>query len=686
MLNLVRKHLIFLLNLIFLVPAYSQIEEPASLLEIEKLSLSSDGSKYFIPVEGDSQLYSFSLNGKDTSILSQNHRIHLDFNPGRKGELILLSTSEDLSLFHISQKQGVPARIKNIPLWLSLIPPFMAIIFALIFKEVLVSLFAGIWAGAFIAGGLRFESFIYYFESFFNVLTRYVIEALTNSDHISIIVFTILIGGMVAIISKNGGMAGVVKSLSKYARSQRSSSFITWLLGIAIFFDDYANTLIVGNTMRPVTDQFKTSREKLAYIVDSTAAPVAAVAFITTWIGAELGYIADGISTLGLSATPYALFLESLKYSYYPVLTLFFVALIIYSKRDYGPMFSAEKRAFTTGRVSAVVADLEKGSSLEDLNPVKNAPLKWQHAVFPVLTVIIITIIGLISTGLEASYYNIVSSGTEISSSWPDIWQHLYLISLAENPGFFNKMGLVIGASNSFVALLWASLSGVLVAIILTLKNRIMNLFDTMHWLITGFKTMVPALLILTLAWALAITTKELHTAEYLSNILSGNLHPYVIPALIFILAATIAFSTGSSWSTMAILYPIAIPTTYAVCQAAGMTDDATMDVILNVIATVLAASVLGDHCSPISDTTILSSLASECNHIDHVKTQLPYALTVGGISLSCVVLATVLGGSWMINLLILLAGMSVLILIVFKLGKKSDAQDFQVGDSIESL
>ncbi|HMQ08238.1 MAG TPA: Na+/H+ antiporter NhaC family protein [Saprospiraceae bacterium] len=668
--NCLKPILLSMLMLSFIFQTYGQ-DASLERLPIKIFEVKAGNSGLFIPVELDSQWYGISINGVDHTFFSTNHKVHLDIQPGYKGSLYFFHDADNLALYHISQKNDLPVRIRRIPLWLSLLPPFVAIILALLFKEVLISLFAGIWTGAFIAGGLRFESFLYYFESFFTVVTHYILNALTHADHISIIVFTLLIGGMVAIISKNGGMAGVVHSLSKYAKSKRSSAFITWLLGIAIFFDDYANTLIVGNTMRPVTDRFKISREKLAYIVDSTAAPVAAIAFITTWIGAELGYIADGIDTLGLQATPYALFLESLKYSYYPILTLFFVALIIISKKDYGAMYIAEERASTTGNVSGTIGSEEGHIKLEDLSPVKGAPIRWLHAVLPVLTVILVTIIGLVQTGMESAYTSIVEGTIEIGQSWSAVWQNLYLITPSDQPGFFSKLGFIIGESNSFVALLWASMSGVLVAIILTLKNRIMNLFDTMHWLIAGFKTMIPALLILTLAWSLAITTKELHTAEYLSKILSGNLHPFAIPALVFVLSALIAFSTGSSWSTMAILYPIAIPIAYAVCQSAGFDHEMTMNVILNVIATVLAASVLGDHCSPISDTTILSSLASDCNHIDHVRTQLPYALTVGAASLACLMVATWIGGSWWMNILILLAGMGVLILIVYKWGKQ---------------
>jgi len=236
---------------------------------------------------------------------------------------------------------------------------------------------------------------------------------------------------------------------------------------------------------------------------------------------------------------------------------------------------------------------------------------------------------------------------------------------------FFTKLGALIGNSDSYAALLWSSLSGVVLAILMTLSARIMDLEDTMNTLVTGFKTMLPALLILTLAWALAEVTSVLHTAEFLSTNLQDSLNPYWLPVIIFILAALIAFSTGSSWSTMAILYPLVIPTTWAVTQSTGLSAEVSMGILLNVIAVVLAASGLGDRWSPISDTTILSSLASDCNHIDHVRTQLPYALLVGTISLLCGGLSTYFGGGWGMSLLLGLLGLGLMALFLLRFGKK---------------
>lgn len=645
--------------------------EPANVLDF---TIRSVNGQVVIESRGINGPGALKVNGESSALDFRNGQAVFPEDITAKGDLYLFETNDKTySLYHIAQKKDHSLRIRHIPLWLSILPPLIAIVLALIFREVVISLFVGVWVGAFIAGGLRIESIYYFLLSFLEVVQVYVINALNDSGHLSVLIFSLLIGGMVAVISRNGGMAGVVQSLARYARSPMSAQFITWLLGVAIFFDDYANTLIVGNTMRSVTDRFKVSREKLAYIVDSTAAPVAAVAFITTWIGAELGYIDDGISQLSgfdTDLTPYAIFISSLKYSFYPILTLIFILILIYTQRDFGPMLKAEQRAKDTGEVRAVGLE-EVSEDLEDLSPVPGAPLKWTNAVIPVAVVILMTIFGLVDTGMSSSYEELVAAGiTPANQGWGSIWGNLGAITPTENPGFFVKLGKLIGNADSYVALLWASLSGVTVAIFLTLIGKIMKLGETIGTLTTGFKTMLPALIILTLAWSLAATTEELNTATYLTTSLENSLNPYLLPVIIFVLSALISFSTGSSWSTMAILYPIAIPTTWAIGIAQGMDPEIAMELLLNVIAVTLAASVLGDHCSPISDTTILSSLASDCNHIDHVRTQLPYALTVGTVSLLANGIATLLGGGWLISIILLLVSVALLYLIVLRIGK----------------
>ncbi len=519
------------------------------------------------------------------------------------------------------------------PLWMSILPPLVAIVMALLIKEVISSLFVGILTGTFLMalyGGASPASALG--GGLLRVVDTYVVGSLFDADHVMIIVFTLIIGGMVRIITANGGMQGVVNRLSRRARGPRSGQLMTFFMDLCIFFDDYSNTLVVGNTMRPIADKLKVSREKLAYIVDSTSAPVVAVAFVTTWIGAELSYIQDGIRAIGLEASAYSVFFHSLAYSFYPFLTLGFVLMIIFSGRDFGPMLTAERKARQT-----TLMETEMTNSVAK-------PAHIIDALIPLTVLIFGTIIGLIATGYDAS-----------------VWQ--------ASTGFFSKLSATIGAANSYKALLWASILSLLTAIVVTLLRGDMKFGKIMEEMVEGFKAMFNAVLILTMAWAIALVTKDMHTAEFVSQLLvQWSLSPVVVPVLTFLLAALIGFSTGTSWGTMAILYPLILPASWLLCQEQGLSVEATMPLFYNVVASVLAGSVMGDHCSPISDTTIMSSLASSCNHLQHVRTQMPYALTVGGVAMLIGVLPTALGlPSWTAFLL----AFSVLWIVVRLVGKK---------------
>ena len=519
------------------------------------------------------------------------------------------------------------------PLWMSILPPLVAIVMALLIKEVISSLFVGILIGTFLMsyyGGASPANALG--SGLLRVVDTYVVGSLFDLDHVTIIVFTLIIGGMVRIITANGGMQGVVNWLSRRARGPRSGQLMTFLMDLCIFFDDYSNTLVVGNTMRPIADKLKVSREKLAYIVDSTSAPVVAVAFVTTWIGAELSYIQDGIKAIGLEASAYSVFFHSLAYSFYPFLTLGFVLMIIFSGRDYGPMLVAERKA----RMASVMETEMTNSTAK--------PAHIIDALFPLVVLVFGTIIGLIATGYDTS-----------------VWQ--------SETGFFSKLSATIGSANSYKALLWASVLSLLTAIVMTLLRGNLAFGKIMEEMVEGFKAMFNAVLILTMAWSIALVTKDMHTAEFVSQLLvKWSLSPVVVPVLTFLLAALIGFSTGTSWGTMAILYPLILPSSWLLCQEQGLSMEATMPLFYNVVASVLAGSVMGDHCSPISDTTIMSSLASSCNHLQHVRTQMPYALTVGGVAMLLGVLPTALGlPSWAA----FLVAFSVLWLVVRLVGKK---------------
>ncbi|MGM0613381.1 MAG: Na+/H+ antiporter NhaC family protein [Bacteroidota bacterium] len=595
----------------------------------------------------------FTISIQDSLKRSNLEGSYVDvFVNGEKQELPVVKGQIKISK-ELRDKTQLTIRVDNsefredvnpIPLWMSILPPLLAILMALLFKEVFTALFTGLLLGTsiihFYQGGNILLSIG---RGILSIVDTYIINALSDKGHLSIIVFSLLIGGMVNIITRNGGMRGVVNRLSVYASNARNGQLVTWFLGLLIFFDDYANTLVVGNTMRPVTDKLKISRQKLAYIVDSTAAPIASIAFITTWIGAELSYISNGIQTIGLEQTPYSVFFNSLAYSFYPIFALIFILFIVVKRRDYGPMLKAERKARHRQPSEADDERMGFSNKLNELRAMDGIKHKSFNAVIPVLVIIVGAFAGLIYTGIEA-------------------------IGWSEQMSFTKNISNVIGHADSYQALLWSSLAGILTAIVLTLIQKLMSLEDTVSSMINGFRTMLTAIVILVLAWSIAEVTQHLHTANFISQILLDmNMTPYWVPTLTFIMAALVAFSTGSSWGTMAILYPLILPASWLICQENGLDHQASLSIFYNVVSTVLAGSVLGDHCSPISDTTILSSLASSCNHIDHVRTQLPYALTVGAVA---ILFGTLPAAYGIPSLILFPVGIGVLFLVVHIFGR----------------
>ncbi len=514
------------------------------------------------------------------------------------------------------------ARTRAIPSWLSILPPLLAIGMALVYRRVVPALFFGVWVGAVIAIGFTPWGL---FKGLLDTFEVYVLNAMANPDRVAIILFSLMIGGMVGIISKNGGTRGIVDRLTGWASDSKRGQVVTGILGISIFFDDYANTLIVGNTMRPVTDRLRISREKLAYIVDSTAAPISALAFVTTWIGYEVGLIGSAIEGMeGFNEGAYSVFLSSLPYNFYPLLALFFVFLIANSRLDFGPMYKAEKRARETGKVLGDDANVDEAATEDEdeLKPPEGTPLRALNAIIPIVVLVAGVLGGLYATGLAAA--------------GPDA-----------------SLQRIIGEADSYKALMWGSLLGVLVAAGLSLGQGILDLEQTVEAWYEGLKSMLFAMIILVLAWALSNITEVLHTADYLVSILGEALPPGVVPAIIFILAAATAFATGSSWGTMGILMPLVIPLVWAVLVQNGMDDPAHFHILYSGVSCVLAGAVWGDHCSPISDTTILSSMASGCDHIEHVRTQLPYALSVGTVAILFGTLPAGFGMPWWIGLIV---------------------------------
>jgi Na+/H+ antiporter NhaC len=535
------------------------------------------------------------------------------------------------------------------PGWLSLLPPLVAILLALVFREVLLSLVVGIWLGAFLLTGRD------PLAATLRTVDQYIPGTIAdNTNHVAIIIFSLLLGGMVGVISRSGGTHGIVEAMRPLATTPRRAQFFAWLAGILIFFDDYASTLVVGNTMRPVTDRLRVSREKLAYIVDSTAAPVAVMAVISTWVGFEISLIGDalanaapqaadttvGAQLLRASQNPFSIFLHSIPYLFYPIFAVAFVALTVLMRRDFGPMLAAERRARTTGAVlrpgARPAAEVTGGIT----EPLADKPRRWINAVLPVLALIAVALGGIYATGRAAA-------GADVPS-------------LRE----------IVGGADAFKTLLWASATGCVVAMVLAVAGRVLTLRQTIEAWVGGMRAIVLAIIILVLAWALGDITQDLGAGAYVSSVIGHALPLAALPGLVFAVAAVISFATGTSWGTMTILFPVVVPLAVALGAGASFEGGSSYSILLGTISAVMAGSIFGDHCSPISDTTIMSSMASACDHIDHVRTQLPYAIVVALVSVAVGDIPTALGAPpW----IVLPAGIAVMFVVLRIFGRPTE-------------
>ena len=525
------------------------------------------------------------------------------------------------------------AEVQVIPAWFAILPPLTAILVALLIRSVLPALVLGLWLGAWALNGLTVSGF---FAGFLDGFDIYLTNAVADRDHVSIMLFTFMIAGMVGIISRNGGMRGIVELIIRGANTPKRGQVSVWTLGLLIFFDDYSNTLVVGNTSRSVTDRLKISREKLAYIVDSTAAPVATVALVTTWIGYQVGLIGDAMTRIpDLDLSPYGVFLNSILYSFYPFLAIFFVVLVITTGRDFGPMLKAERRARETGQVvpdssSTLGADDEAALAMKE-----GLPPRAMNAIVPVVAMTLAIMGGLYVTG----------EGETVSD--------------------------IVGSANSYQALMWASIISVLVAVVMTLSQRLLSLDEVVDAWVSGARFTFLAMIILVLSWAMAEISSELHTADFLIASLGDRLPMGVLPTMVFVLAAFTAFSTGSSWGAMGILLPLVLPLSWAVLGARDSADPEHLYILYASVSCVLAGAVWGDHCSPISDTTVMSSLSAGCDHIEHVRTQMPYALLVGVASIVLGTLPVSFGMPWWLGFLL---GAGLLVLTLRWLGQIVDS------------
>lgn len=480
----------------------------------------------------------------------------------------------------------------------ALVPPIVAIVLALITKEVYSSLFIGILVGGLFYSNFSFEGTV------MHIFNDGFVAVLSDSYNVGILIFLVILGAMVSLMNRAGGSAAFGHFAKEKIKTRAGAQLATVALGVLIFIDDYFNCLTVGSVMKPVTDEHKVSRAKLAYLIDATAAPVCIIAPISSWAAAVSGFVEgeDGFS----------IFIRAIPYNYYALLTIVMMIGLILMNVDFGSMRTHEANAlkgdlFTSGQMAAS----------EEKAPV-NSKGKVIDLVIPIITLIICCVIGMIYTG-----------------------------------GFFDGENFVTAFSNSdaSVGLALGSIFAMIITIIIYLIRRVLSFKECMECLPAGFKAMVPAILILTFAWTLKAMTDSLGAAEFVASAMQQSAEGLMnfLPAIIFLVGCFLAFSTGTSWGTFGILIPIVV----------AVFANSNPQLMIISISACMAGAVCGDHCSPISDTTIMASAGAQCNHVNHVTTQLPYALVAAVVSFITYIIAGFVQNPWVplpIGIILILA------------------------------
>jgi len=480
----------------------------------------------------------------------------------------------------------------------SLVPSLLAIGLCLLIKDALVSLFIAVITGATILTN----------GNIFTGITKTadtIIAQISDPWGASILLFFFVVGGLLAIIFYSGGASAFLNLIRKKAKSARSIQLFAWLSGLIIFIDDYANIAFVGGLIRPISDKYHISREKLSYIVDSTAAPVSALFLISTWIGYEVGLIGKALPADWV-VKPYTILLQSIPFNFYCLFTLVFVFMIAYTGRDFGPMLAAEYRARTTNHLWGENSTPLSGELEYEIK--KEVTPKMINIVVP---------LGLL-IGLSFFFMYLTGGG-----------------------GAEKSFVEAIADADSMLSIVYATFVTLVVSMIMYWVQHIGNPTNMMKPFLAGAKGMLFASMVLTTAWSLGAICKDLGTAEYIVNAAKDIMSPSFLPLVIFAITVFIAFTTGTSWGTMAITTPIAIQLAIAI--------NAELPIV---VAAIFAGSVMGDHCGPISDTTVMSSTFSGSDHVDHVKTQIPYAFTCSAVAAICYITAGV-GLPAIVNLII---------------------------------
>lgn len=494
--------------------------------------------------------------------------------------------------------------------WTSLAPPMLALLVALYFRSMVFALLSAFVAGAFLSFGLNplvvltlaFHDFIW--------------ETLSSFFSLYIFLFLFTLVGLVHLISRNGGLSGLVALVGKLATSRRRAQLSVGASGLAIFFDDYSNTVILGNTMRRLSDKWRISREKLAYLIDSTTAPVAGLAVLSTWIAAEAMLLGSEAEKLGIELSGYSIFIELLPMRFYCLGTLIFLFINAGMGREFGPMYRAEIRSSVEGKLLPDESEPLGIQSTSATEPTEDVPRRAVNAIAPLAIVIFGIVIGILVLGK----YRMEISGE--SFSWANFgdWRAAF--------------GEAVGDTDSAGAmpiLLLASLMGGLAAFGLTIGQRLLSVKESVQTYVSGMPTMWMAIFILLMTWSMQDICENLGTAQYLIDLLGDGMPIWSLPLFTFVVASLMSFATGTSWGAMGILIPIILPLAHGM----GAFDDSGGLIFFLTAAAILDGAIFGDHCSPISDTTVLTSISSGCDHIAHVKTQLPYAaltMTLSGL------------------------------------------------------
>ncbi len=469
----------------------------------------------------------------------------------------------------------------------ALVPPVVAIGLALITKEVYISLFIGIAVGGILYSGGSFE------RTVVHIFQDGIIGVLTDESNVGILVFLVILGAMVSLMNKAGGSAAFGRFAAKGIKTRVGAQLATILLGVTIFIDDYFNCLTVGSVMRPVTDKFKVSRAKLAYLIDATAAPVCIIAPISSWAAAVTGFVEgeDGFS----------IFIQAIPYNFYALLTIAMMVGMVLMKVEFGPMLKHERNA-----VKGDLFTTEGRPYADESDPSEISRGTVMDLLIPIISLIICCVIGMLYTG-----------------------------------GFFSGVDFVtaFSESNASLGLTLGSFFGLLITLVLYQVRRVLDFHDCMACIPEGFKAMVPAILILTFAWTLKAMTDSLGADVYVADLVYNHARGLLnfLPAIIFLVGCLLAFATGTSWGTFGILIPIVV----------GVFQNTNPELMIISISACMAGAVCGDHCSPISDTTIMASAGAQCEHVNHVMTQLPYAVTCAAVSFVTYIVAGFVKTAW---------------------------------------